>query len=664
MKLISCFAFIGTAFAASVLPSAGSQALSASEDTAANSISIVAQPFNVTSSTNAQFIVHAADSALTDRNDRLEFQLHRRLSSREALTSIANGDASSSVIDTVSFRLSRVPRTSDGNLVATVPLLQATNNQVSLLVSQDGVYPLTIRILDSKTKTAIASVLTFINKRATTTKLPTVQATSLVALTNSPTLGPTGEFDLKDDVRAKTQRFIDYLNRNQRAATLYVQPEIVAALATSTNPLDIALIGALREALRTRSITTATFAPTDVSKMADAGLDDEFIAQLRLGESTLTKYLPGINIVRNTWVVNSVVDKQGVALLHKAGITGVILLNAGQVGAKFEAPRSVLARPDGSSQQFMSVICVDAAVAEQLAADSISTDGIYRAAAELLMERDDLIAAGTPADTIRLVVASDSSSVTSLDALERVAQAVATSPGVKMTDMTISQMVTEATPAISFPAQSENDGAAIRNSLAYSRVQMNAVLSMFGKDDVGSDTLNYLLGVAASTIASNPADYTNGLNSMLAQLRSAVTVTTPREVTLSGRKSTIRLQVRNDSKSDLTVVVRLSSVKLYLEKPLRIITLPAGSTTEVSIPATTRTNGRFPIGIKVSTPEGGVDVVPYQTITAKVNAIAGLGQLISVTLLLVLLAWWWSHSRKSRLEGSDDNDAGTTVSHQ
>ena len=309
----------------------------------------------------------------------------------------------------------------------------------------------------------------------------------------------------------------------------------------------------------------------------------------------------------------------------------------------------------------MSVICVDADVSTQLAADAIPTDVIYRTAAELLIERDDLIAAGTPAETVRLVIASDVNSVSSLDALERVAKAVATAPGVKMTDMTIPQTVTEATPAIHFLEMSPNNGAAIRNSLAYSRAQLNAVLSMFAEGDLQSDTLNYLLGIAASTITPQPAAYTRGLDALLAQLRSAVTVTTPREVTLSGRQSTIRLQVRNDSKSNLTVVVRLTSVKLYLEKPLRVITLPAGSTTEVTIPATTRTNGRFPIGIRVSTPAGGVDVVPYQTITAKVNAIAGLGQLISVTLLLVLLAWWWSHSRKSRLGDNEDKSVGTTV---
>jgi len=213
---------------------------------------------------NAQFVMHVSTGALANRNNRLEFQLHRRLASREALKSIANGDTASSVIDTVSYRLSRVSRTSAGDLVATVPLLQATNNQVSLLVNQDGIFPLTIRIVDNTSTKTIASVLTFINKRSAPEKLTTVQATTFLALTHPPTLSPNGLFELSDEVRAKTQRFVDYLAKNQRAATLYIQPEIVAALATSTDSIDVALIGALREQLRTRSITTATFAPSDV----------------------------------------------------------------------------------------------------------------------------------------------------------------------------------------------------------------------------------------------------------------------------------------------------------------------------------------------------------------------------------------------------------------
>ena len=626
-------------------------------------IQVLSQPFNITSSTNARFVLHADDAVLADRNDRLEFQLHRRLSSREALQSIANGEATSGVTDTVFLRLSRLSRNADGNIVATIPMLQATNNQVSLLVNQDGVYPITIRITDDASGKVLASALTFINRRTISLNDQSVQASTFIALTHTPSLAPSGQFEVTSELRSKAQRFIDYLKKNSRAATVYVQPETIAALATSTDPVDVALIDGMRTQLRTRSITTATFAPTDVSMMADAGLGDEFISQLRLGESTLTKFLPGINIVRNTWVANNIVDERGLALLHKAGITGLILLHPAQDAAKFEAPRALLARPDGSSQQFMSVISVDPDVSRQLAVEPLTLPAAYRAAAELLMERDDLIASGTSPDAIRLVIASDATSVESFNALDLVAKAVATAPGIKMTDMTIAQTVDNKTPAIHFSALSPNNGAAIRNSLAYSRVQLNAVLSMFGKDDVGGDSLTYLLGLAGSTIATKPIEYSNGLNALLAKLRSAVTVTTPREVTLSGRKSIIRLQGRNDSKVNLTVV-RLSSVKLYLEEPVRTLTLPAGSTTEVKIPGTTRTNGRFTIGIKVSTPEGGVDVVPYKTITAKVNAIAGLGQLISITLLLVLIAWWWSHSRKSRAEGSVNEGAGSTVSHQ
>ena len=626
-------------------------------------IDVLSQPFNVISSTNAQFVLNADASVLADGRDRLEFQLHRRLSSRESLTSIANGEATSSVTDTVYLRLSRLTRDTNGNLVVTIPMLQATNNQVSLLVSQDGVYPITIRITDDATSKPLASVLTFINRRTIDSRLPTVQATTIISLTHSPSISPSGTFEVTPELRAKTQRFIDYLNKNSRAATVYVQPETIAALATSTDPIDVALIEGIRNQLRTRSITTATFAPTDVSMMASASLDDEFISQLRLGESTLTKYLPGINIVRNTWVANDLVDKRGIELLHKAGITGLILLRGGQSGANYQAPQGVLARPDGSSQQFMSVVSVDAELSRQLAGAALTLPSAFRAAAEIIMEREDLLAKGIAPESIRLVLASDTSSIESFDAIDTVAKAVAGSPGIKMTDMTIAQTVSADTPAINFAAQTPNNGAAIRNSLAYSRAQLNAVLSMFSDDDVSGDSLNYLLGLAGSTITSRPSAYSNGLGAQLAKLRAAVSVTTPRELTLSGRNSTIRLQLRNDSKVNLTVVVRLSSVKLYLDEPVRVITLPAGSTTEVKIPATTRTNGRFPIGIKVSTPEGAVDVVPYQTITAKVNAIAGLGQLISITLLLVLIAWWWSHSRKSRAEGSANEGVGTTVSH-
>jgi hypothetical protein len=88
---------------------------------------------------------------------------------------------------------------------------------------------------------------------------------------------------------------------------------------------------------------------------------------------------------------------------------------------------------------------------------------------------------------------------------------------------------------------------------------------------------------------------------------------------------------------------------LDLDTPERLVTLNPESTTEIEVPAEALTNGRFPISMTVTTPAGNVDVVPRTTITARVNALAGYGQLVSISLLMVLGAWWWSHWRKGKL---------------
>ncbi len=44
----------------------------------------------------------------------------------------------------------------------------------------------------------------------------------------------------------------------------------------------------------------------------------------------------------------------------------------------------------------------------------------------------------------------------------------------------------------------------------------------------------------------------------------------------------------------------------------------------------------------------------FEDITARVSEVAGLGQLVSVTLLLMLLAWWWNSWRKGRRDAQGD----------
>jgi hypothetical protein len=102
----------------------------------------------------------------------------------------------------------------------------------------------------------------------------------------------------------------------------------------------------------------------------------------------------------------------------------------------------------------------------------------------------------------------------------------------------------------------------------------------------------------------------------------------------------------------------MSSAKLKLRDPVRLVDLAAGSTTEVKVDAGIRSNGRFPISIRVTTPEGAQQVLPFIRVTARMNAIAGFGQYLSLFLLVMVLLWWWTHWRRARSE----RVRGTTVS--
>ena len=124
--------------------------------------------------------------------------------------------------------------------------------------------------------------------------------------------------------------------------------------------------------------------------------------------------------------------------------------------------------------------------------------------------------------------------------------------------------------------------------------------------------------------------------------------------TLSGRKSELRLQVRNDSSSPLRVVVRFASAKLKFPKSRQTLEVPADGSAEVVVPVEARSNGRFPVSVALLTPKSDVALGEPMTITAKVSALAGLGQVVTATALLVLLTWWAHNWRSKRRRMIDE----------
>jgi hypothetical protein len=140
--------------------------------------------------------------------------------------------------------------------------------------------------------------------------------------------------------------------------------------------------------------------------------------------------------------------------------------------------------------------------------------------------------------------------------------------------------------------------------------------------------------------------YINAVDTELAAIGGSVVTPTSTTFTLGGRDSSIRLSLRNDNDTDLLVRVHLTSSKLTLPQDDQIVTLPAGTTTLVEIPVTAKSNGRFPVTLQLLTPNGDVTVGAPATFSARVNALAGLGQLFTGIALLLLLSWWIHHLRR------------------
>lgn len=626
-------------------------------ETPADSLRIISQPFNILTRVNARFVVSAPAATVSDRRDRIEVRVHRRVASRDSLRTIADGAAVPSVIDRHSVSLASVRRDVGGRLVVDVPV-SLTSDPRAVVIPFDGIYPVSIAVVDTQTGADLSSALTFVNRRDPVTAGPSVQASVLVALTARPSIALDGPVVVAEEARQAVRRVVSMLNEFSSPLTLVVQPELIAALAESTDPIDVGLFAELTAQLSRRSVSAATFVHVDPAVMTGLDLADEWVAQFRLGVSTLNRHLPSVTVHNETLVATAPLDAPTIAVLRRAGVTSLLLLPRARENVESEAPPGVTSHPNGRDNETISVVNVDPQTASLLATPSATPSlTAHRVAAEILAERDDLLAASVEPSMIRLVAASPGAALADDGVMALVHRALAGAPGIVPSDFSFRASVTAANPATVFPSTIPDPGNNRRGGLVAARRELDAVSTMVNDSDPRRDRWARMLAVGASDQVDEPAQWVTTLRQELRTVRQSVVVTTPTNITLSSRTTSIRLQLRNNSESPLTVRVRLSSPKLRLTDPARTVELAPNALTEVAVPAVARTNGSFPVMVRLTTPEGGLEVTPTVTITARVTAVAGLGQLVSISLLLVLLAWWWSHRRKARLDSGTHEES-------
>ena len=607
-------------------------------------IGIAAQPFHITNPVNARFALRLPATVTTV--GRVEFPLHRRVASRDSFRAIADNFAEPGVIDSVTVPMSRAVR--NGSTTSFDVLINTVKSAANdLYLQQAGVYPLSIDAYLTNGE-LLASTLTFLDRRDPTTADQNVPTSVFASLTAPSSHSEDGTIAIDDQSRIAVQQFTQFLTTVRSPVTLQVQPELLESLAKSPDPYDNGLFESLRSALAGYGVTIAPYLPVDVAALVHDGLAAELTAQIDLGEKTLNRLLPGVTIHRSTWAAHDSLDQASVTALSRLGINSFIMLPGSVEEAQREKAAGYLSRPSGGANTAMSIISADDALANTI--DSPGDDTVragIRIAAEVLSRRDELVAEGGSPNDIRLMVSSSTGDVADPALMASAASYLANSPGISLQDLGGLQAVNDRFPATVFPPTTERTLGGLRSPISQTRRELTAIGSMLPVEDPRRAVWNELLAVASATNTVNPSDYINGLRSELRRLTGAVTLVTPETVTLSSRNGSIRLQLRNAEDASLLVRVVVSSPKVTFSGQPDVVELLPGSTTDVKISLRARTNGRFPISVRVLTPTDRIQVVSPAVVTARVTAVAGLGQLVSITLLLVLLAWWWSSRRRT-----------------
>jgi hypothetical protein len=621
----------------------------------ATPIGIVAQPFHVFTSVNARFVLRLP--AAVTRTATMRFLLHRKVANRDSFRAIADHFAEPGVIDIVTVPVRRGVENGD-NTAFDVLINTTVSARNDLFLSQDGVFPLTIQAVDGDGN-VLATTLTFLNRRDLATVAVAVPTTVMATLTAPPSLNPDGEFALQDDARRAVERFVSFLGAAAGPVTVQIQPELVAALALSPELPDQQLLQSLQAALSGRRVVLMPYVPVDASALVRDGLADRVTDVVNLAQGTLSLRLPGAILQPTVWVANDALDQQTLSLLRNLGFTTVVLLPGAAQGVQREGNPVLLSRPDGKANASMAVVSVDDQMASTL--DAATDDQVrtgYRIAAETIALRDDVIATGAGSDTARIVVSSSTGELVDGPTLDTALKALSTAPGIALRELAGSEAVSERTPAAVFPRSGDRSLGGLRNSVIQASRELEAITSMMPEDDPRAARWSELLAVAVAG-GQNAGGFVDGLRSDLRRVTSSVSLTTSSDITLSSRSGSLRLQLRNDETVPLYVRVTVSSPKITSTGRADVVQLLPGSTTDVKVPVRARSNGSFPVSIKVTTPAGRVQVVSPTVITASVRAVAGLGQLVSITLLLVVVAWWWASWRRKRLESlAEDTVAG------
>lgn len=638
--------------------------------TADGTLRLVEQTFVVAGEASTTGIaLTIAGEALGKANCRTESDTVRVTAYRPVETRAAASEAITEPgpeVGHVSFGLCGMTRQPNGSLKFNVPITieapAADATTAALRLPDAGVIPIGVEV--RRAGDVDGSFITFVDRLADGTDASTsvrdrMQVAVAFTLDGGPTLQPTGARMVSEADRDAVNDALDLVEQTGDAPiALAVRPELVEGMYAS--PADRDAFDELAEALSSDrvSLMSLPYVAVDPSAAASSGAGQLFTDQMRRGEDVFRQLVPGARTQRSLWLFDQAASAGGAELLRESGV---------QLGALLP-PQYFSISP--SDRQFeidygrgtLPATPVDPTIAAALADPGADpTLAAYHLAAQVLLTREEAANADfgwVPMVEHNMILSTTTGRIGNVETTARLVRLLAAAPQLSLvaapavTSKSISapdgQPYVEAPPAAALPSLAD-----LSSELSTMTANLEAVASMLPPGDTRPAGWRQQVAVAASGSLDDDARATHldAVRDATDGIRAAITPLKASRFTLGGRHSTIRLTLTNNGPDDLTVRVIIDSTKLEIDDAdaNSLVQLPAGQSVEKAVPVEARTNGEFPVDVQIVTPANEkVAVTEPVQLSARVNALTGLGQLATGAFVLVLLSWWVQHLRKRR----------------
>ena len=612
-------------------------------------VRLVAQNFNVLAGTQFRFTIGVPDTAVRNQLEQdptttLRITAFAPVITREQVRSITAGAEPVGQLAVADLQLIQLARTETNNYTAFLSTTARTN---SLRLTKDGVYPIQISFVQNgQPVSKLTTFVNFFNSTIETARLPIAIASTI---TTPLALAPSGTIAISDATRKQLSDLAQSLEGGAAPLSVQVSPEILDGLVRSTQPVDIDLLARLQTAFANHDLLRAPFVPFNPSTAQRTSRVNDFQRLSQLGDEIIELRNGEKNLSPNVWFSNVLIDTDGAALLKTSNVRTVVLTPeaAAKIGALDNYAKPYRVSGD------VAVRTTDPVFAKTLSGTQInSVITAYSLAAELLAQRQEVIAVGGILSANFVILTTTSGAPMNTALLTPLAIAIDRAPQLRLRALSSLPRANSEATLVKVPRSNGVDisvaGKAI-DSLADELVSTSLMLPPDAPQHAAWTT-SQLVMLDDRLNSDDFALRLKGFRNQLRLLRASVKVPESLSFTLGGRESDLRLQLRNDAAVDLTVSVEISSAKLQFPNEDRVVTVPANGAIDLVIPVVARASGRFPIEVVLYTPDGLVQAGQRVQLTARVAAIAGLGLVVSGAAALVLLAWWLSHWRTKRRE--------------